>query len=481
KFAERLGYTTFANRSNFGLSLVLGGGEVVPLEHIAAFSAFAQDGVMRPTKAVLRVEDIDGNVLLDAEDREKGKRVMDKEVSRQTTDILSDNASRAYAFGESNYLTLGERPVGAKTGTTNDYKDAWTIGFTPSLVAGVWTGNADGSRMYDGASGSSVAGPIWNGFMRKALTNTVVEHFNEPLPVITEKPVLDGARDAQVKVKIDTISGKLATEFTPEEFIEEKGFGVPHSILYFIDKDDPRGPQPEQPGDDSQFQKWEDAILRWATEQEITMTPPPTEYDNVHIPENIPTVTFSSPQDNETVDERVVGITLNVQAKRSIGKVEYFVDDESITTRERFPFWGSVTIPNRFSKGFHTLSARVYDDVGNSAIAYVTINLTAEAGPIGVQWVTPWAYQSIYRGSQFPYTVKFTIDDPKSIKKLLLYAEPHDGRGRRDIGSISLPVFQNMSMQWKDEDLRSTSYNLTIEATLQSGDVREESITVYVR
>lgn len=481
RFAERLGYTTFADRSSFGLSLVLGGGEVIPLEHIAAFSAFAQDGVVRPIKAVLRVEDIDGNVLLDAEDRGKGKRVMDKEVARQITDILSDNAARAFTFGENNYLTLGERPVGTKTGTTNDYKDSWTIGYTPSLVAGVWAGNADGSRMYDGASGSSVAAPIWNGFMRKALANTVIERFKGPLPIITGKPVLDGTRDAQVKVDIDTISGKLATEFTPEEYIEEKGFGVPHSILFFIDKDDPRGPQPERPEDDFQFQKWEDAILRWATEQEITMSPPPTEYDDVHTPENIPKVIIRSPEDNKIVDERIVGITLDVEVRRSIGKVEYLIDDEIIITRDRSPFWGSITIPNRFPKGFHTLSARVYDDVGNNAIAYVTINLTAKPGPIGVQWVTPWVYQNIYRSSQFPFIVKFTIDDPKSIKRLSLYAEPQDGSDRIDIGSISYPAFQNMSMQWKGDDVHSTLYDLTIEVTLQSGDIRKESITVYVR
>jgi len=140
-----------------------------------------------------------------------------------------------------------------------------------------------------------------------------------------------------------------------------------------------------------------------------------------------------------------------------------------------------VTIPNRFPKGFHTLSAHVYDDVGNSAVAYVTINLTAEPGPIGIQWVTPWAYQTVYRNSQFPLTIKFTIDDPKSIKKLSLYADPQDGSDRIDIGSISYPAFQNMSMQWKDDEVRATRYDLTIEATLQSGDVREESITVYVR
>ncbi|MBI4458104.1 transglycosylase domain-containing protein, partial [Candidatus Uhrbacteria bacterium] len=145
-FARKLGYTTFEDKSKFGLSLVLGGAEIRPIEHIAAFSAFAQDGNLAPTKAILRVEDRDGNVLFD-NTVAGAQKVFEPEIARQINSIMSDNAARAFIFGEQNYLTLGDRPVAAKTGTTNDYKDAWAIGYTPSLVTGVWVGNAKGTAM----------------------------------------------------------------------------------------------------------------------------------------------------------------------------------------------------------------------------------------------------------------------------------------------------------------------------------------------
>ncbi|MCX6797628.1 MAG: penicillin-binding transpeptidase domain-containing protein, partial [Candidatus Falkowbacteria bacterium] len=126
--AEGMGYTTLADRSRFGLSLVLGGAEVKLLEHANAFSAFARDGEMSPTTAILKVEDKNGKTL--EEYKPEIKQVISSQVARQINSILSDNTARAFIFGEKNYLTLPNRPVAAKTGTTNDFKDAWTIGYT---------------------------------------------------------------------------------------------------------------------------------------------------------------------------------------------------------------------------------------------------------------------------------------------------------------------------------------------------------------
>ncbi|NQU77154.1 penicillin-binding protein, partial [Candidatus Falkowbacteria bacterium] len=116
--ADSLGYTSLADRSRFGLSLVLGGGEVKLLEHVNAFATFAREGEFLPTRAILKVESSDGEVLEKAEDPAPNK-VIDTEIVRQLTSILSDNGSRTFSFGALNYLTLPSRPVAAKTGTTN--------------------------------------------------------------------------------------------------------------------------------------------------------------------------------------------------------------------------------------------------------------------------------------------------------------------------------------------------------------------------
>jgi 1A family penicillin-binding protein len=477
-FAERLGYTTFDDPAKYGLSLVLGGAEVRPIEHIGAFAAFAQDGVHRPSRAILSVEDKDGKKLVEEEEN-AGKRVMDAEVARQTSDILSDNAARAYVFGEQNWLTLGGRPVGAKTGTTNDYKDAWTIGFTPSLVSGFWVGNMDGSKMKFGADGSKVAAPLWNAFMRKALDEKPIEAFAAPQPVTTGKPILDGAKDAKVSVRVDTVTGKLATEHTPEEFVEERGFGVPHSILYFVDKNDPRGPVPADPAGDPQFANWEKAIAEWAEKQGLVAEPPPTEFDDVHVPENRPSVSFIAPLDGAAISDRSFNASVSATALRGVAKVEYLLDGEVIGAGVFSPYSALLTVPNRFGKGFHTLSAKAVDDVGNAATASITINLTADPGPLGIQWQAPWSYQTLY-DPNFPFTVRFTIEDHESISELRVTARRQDEGGEEIIGSIKQPPLPGMSMQWTNAP-EPGRYVLTVEALLVSGDVRSESIIVDVR
>ena len=475
--SQKLGYTTFNDRRKFGLSIVLGGGEVRPLEHINAFTIFPEEGLYRPAKAILRVEDNNGAILLDDTAATAPKRVIGEETARQISSILSDNAARSFIFGEKNSLILADRPVAAKTGTTQYYKDAWTIGYTPSLVAGVWVGRHDGQKMKDKADGSKVAAPIWNQFMREALAGTPVENFTAPQPVVTGKPVLDGYKNAQVMVKIDKITGKLATDNTPPAMVEERGFGVPHDILFFCDRSDPRGPAPEHPEDDPQFALWEKGVADWAAQQNITYQPPPTEYDDVHVPENVPTAAFVQPVDGGTVAERTFLASVDVQARRGAARVEFLMDNDLIATLNGTS--GPVAIPNRFGKGFHVLTARAYDDVGNNASTSITINLTAPAGPIGIQWLSPaWNGQTLLP-SQFPFNVSFQVDDLKSIGSLQLVAVNQAYQTETVIGSIASPVLPNFSMNW-ERPSDNGRYTLKVEATLASGDVRTAETSVYV-
>ena len=265
--ADSLGYSTLKDRSRFGLSLVLGGGEVKLLEHTNAFASFAREGQYLPTRAILRVETADGEILEKASEPIKTK-ALDPEIARQITNILSDNNARAYTFGASNYLTLPNRPVATKTGTTNDYRDAWTIGYTPSLVAGVWVGNNDNSEMKLGAAGGAIAAPIWQKFMREALSDSPVQSFSSPALVQTKKPVLNGQLSGNIIVKIDKISGKLASSSTPPNLIEDRTFNELHSILHYVYKDNPQGEIPSNPSSDPYYEPWEAGIRDWVNREQ---------------------------------------------------------------------------------------------------------------------------------------------------------------------------------------------------------------------
>lgn len=373
-FAESLGYTTFDERSRFGLSLVLGGGEVKLLDHTSAYAVLANGGVRQAPVAILRVEDARGTVL--EEWREQGgRRVADQEIVRTTTDILQDNRARAFIFGENSYLVLPDRPVAAKTGTTNDYRDAWILGYVPSLAAGVWAGNNNNEAMVNGAGGSRLAAPIWNAFMREALKGVAPEPFEPPTPEITGVPVLDGQIAGEVRVRIDKASGLLATERTPINWIEERTYKVHHPILHYIRKDDPRGEPPVDPSIDPQYVDWESAIIRWANEtQNQANEAPPTLPDNLHVPANQPSLTVNSPTSNAVVS-RQVPISIQVSAPRGVARVTYVVDGALITTRSNAPFDGTVSLPNSLSRGSHTLTITAYDDIDNSRSKNITISL----------------------------------------------------------------------------------------------------------
>src|SRR3989338_8571678 len=256
-FAERLGYTTLG-AGNFGLSLVLGGGEVKLLEHTAAYGVFANTGNKQPVTSIVKIEDSRGDVLYEWK-KQKGEDVLDSKIAALMSNILSDDAARAYVFGAGGVLTLPGRPVAAKTGTTNNYIDAWTVGYTPSLAAGVWAGKTDNTPMKQGDGGSRVAAPIWNAFMKEALKDAPVEAFPPPPPNDAAKPVLRGSTGGAITLKINRVTGRIASSSTPEHMIVERTYTQPHDILHYVKKDDPRGHAPDHPADDPQYTIWETA------------------------------------------------------------------------------------------------------------------------------------------------------------------------------------------------------------------------------
>jgi 1A family penicillin-binding protein len=162
----------------YGLSLTLGGGEVKLVEMAGAYAVFASGGLYVEPSPILRIEDSEGEVLRDNSAR-RGERVLSAQHAYLMTHILSDAQARCQTFRCPSVLELSDRPAAAKTGTTDDYRDGWTIGYTPDLVTAVWVGNSDNSQM-DRLPGSAGAGPIWHRFMEAAHEGVPVSEFPRP-------------------------------------------------------------------------------------------------------------------------------------------------------------------------------------------------------------------------------------------------------------------------------------------------------------
>jgi 1A family penicillin-binding protein len=286
--AHKMGITGLTKEGTYGLSLTLGGGEVMPLDIIYAYSVFANGGVMAGTPvlpqdrrpgmreldpvAILRVVDAHGEVLEEFK-KPQTKQIISPQLAYLITSILSDNDSRALFFGPNSPLKLADRPAAAKTGTTDDWRDNWTIGYTPDLVAGVWVGNTDNKPMIQ-SFGSTAAAPIWNDFMMAALKDVPVTPFVEP-------PGLE-------KVEVCPISGKLATPFCPskrtEIFIQGTAPKEPCDVhkLVRIDKTTGKLATPQTPPENVEEKVYEilpPEAAEWAREAGIEQ--PPTELSPV--------------------------------------------------------------------------------------------------------------------------------------------------------------------------------------------------------
>jgi 1A family penicillin-binding protein len=171
--ADRLGIKSFgSDPSKYGLALTLGGGELTPLELTSAYGAFANGGKKVTPHLIARVTTSGGQVLYEAPTA-PGEQVLDPRIAYLISDMLSDNDARTPAMGPASPLKL-DFPVAAKTGTTNDYRDNWTIGYTPLLVVGVWAGNTDNSPMAAGTSGLTGAAPIWHDFMTQVFADSAI-------------------------------------------------------------------------------------------------------------------------------------------------------------------------------------------------------------------------------------------------------------------------------------------------------------------
>lgn len=243
--AERLGITTLT-RDDYGLSLTLGGGDVSLLELSGAYAVFANGGRRIPLVAIARIDDHTGNTVYQYQ-IPAGDQVIRPEHAFLISSIISDNVARAPMFGSNSLLSLPFQ-VAAKTGTTNDFRDNWTLGYTPDVVVGTWVGNADYTPM-QGTSGLTGAAPIWNSFMQTAvqsLTGGNPTGFTPPAGIVEQvicsisgtepsqwcpsqrseyfvagQPPLPKGYDLWQKASIDTWTGLLSSPAC-SDFTEDK-------------------------------------------------------------------------------------------------------------------------------------------------------------------------------------------------------------------------------------------------------------------
>ncbi len=336
--AHKMGITTLNQPDRYGLSLVLGGGEVTLLDHTNAYATLANGGIYHPKVSILKVEDSEGNILKQFK-LTTGQKVVNKKYVAMIDYILSSNKLRTPVFGSHSPLYIPNRPVAAKTGTTNEWRDGWTMGYTPSLAVGVWAGNNDNSPMKPGADGEFVAAPIWHAFMVKALGNYNIDQFPKYKQEDTGKAILDGKLKITQTIKVCKIPGSkhdycLANNNCPSSKQDKKKFSNAHTILYYLNKNNPQGDAPKHPEDDPQYKNWEKAVEKYLKKsKKYGNGPAPTEECQADEFEKYkPSLKITSPSNGQIITSSIVPISVSVSAEYGIKKVTLFVNDHPVAS-----------------------------------------------------------------------------------------------------------------------------------------------------
>lgn len=235
--AKSFGLGTLGDPNQYGLTLVLGGGEVRLLDLTSSYSVFANGGVKNEPTGILEVKDASGDVLEKYEPRQT--RIIPENIAHDMSAMLSDAPARVPEYSLNSPLSFANYDVAVKTGTTDDTRDAWTIGYTPSIALGVWVGNNDNTPMVKSIAGF-IAAPMWHEAMAYALSKYPKTYFGEPSPISPSVPSM-----LQGNWYLPDTNGNI----------------VPHSLLYWTDKNNPLGPPPVDPTRDPQFAYWEYGIV----------------------------------------------------------------------------------------------------------------------------------------------------------------------------------------------------------------------------
>lgn len=384
KTAYDMGLSTLAptdeNLKRFGLSVTLGGGEVKLLDLTSGFGVFANAGMKNDPVAILKVEDAKGSVMYEYK-KPQETRAIAADVAYIISDMLADNDARKLVFGSNSLLVIPGKTVAVKTGTTDDKRDNWTVGYTKSRVIGVWVGNNDNSPMNPAlASGITGAAPIWSRLMKEALVEIPDEKFDRPSSVI--------------EVEVDAIGGGLPYGDSPkrkELFIKgteptaissmfqnlkvskkdnnklantveiNKGEYDTKTFIVFSETD---------PVSTDGKNRWQEAIDAWVNSQGDSKYKPPKETyrdgDQVSIK-------LFNPQDNSRINSNDIEIRAEAASLNDITKIELWIDDD----KKREVSGKTLTENVKLSDGSHVIMVKGFDSKGNTSDrkAHVGINM----------------------------------------------------------------------------------------------------------
>ena len=344
--AVSMGITTLADAGRYGLTLVLGGGEVSLLEMTGAYGTFANDGVRNPPTGILQVRDSSGNVLESYEDQ--STRVLNPQIARQINDVLSDNVARTPEFGADSPLYFGaDTPVADKTGTTNDYRDVWVIGYTPGIAVGAWAGNNDNTPMQKKIAAFIIA-PMWHKIMAAAIEKYPSAPFIPPAP------------EADMSLP-PVLTGNWNTD--PSQGI--------HEILYWVDKNSPRTGRLGNPASDPQFARWDYPVQLWAQQNPGAAAPgTPANVSPQPQPEQPPAQVASfqitSPRAGESFAVGTsIAIGISNQGRQAISSVLYYINGVLVGTSAQAPYSINFTPGTRGTAALRVIA--VHPDGSNES------------------------------------------------------------------------------------------------------------------
>lgn len=333
-FAKQLGITTLTDPSRYGLSLVLGGGEVKLLDHTAAFAVFANGGVKHDKRALLNITDKKGKEIFAVKNAD-GERVIDENYVAMLSHVLSTNKYRAPVFGENNALRFDNRPVAAKTGTTNDNRDGWAMGYTPDVAVGVWAGNNDNSSMSAKGDGSYVAAPIFRDFILQAYPKPSGKNFPkyDKDDNKTGKDILDGKLPDDSKIEVckipDSDSYCVANDYCPRSERKKRTYIEAHNILHYVNRDDVRGDTPKDPKDDPQYKNWEKGVHKYyeSKDKDYILEEKPRDCEAKDFEKYTITVSLDVP---DTVTDNSFTIKVKPATPYDITKIVYKVNGDTV-------------------------------------------------------------------------------------------------------------------------------------------------------
>lgn len=477
----------FVPQDYYGLASALGTNEIAPLDMARGYSVFANGGYRVEPIYILKVEDAEGNILEEYEAPKDRKQALDPQVAYLVNDILTDKNARPADFWR-NGITLSNQLNGAKTGTSNIEaksgnhsdilpRDNWTIGYVRNLVTAVWVGNTKSTALKPGADGLTTAAPIWKEYMTKASEKVEKGEFEKPeglkwvniskrsgklaskktpsgdiiKAVFASFGVPKDYDSSYQVVKIDKVSGKLATEFTPEDAIEEKVFYTAHDVL------------PE----------WDAAAQAWARAAGMAGGAPPTEYDDVHTAETMnakPQISITSPSSSGIVSPPRVAVMVDITSPAGVQRVDYYLDDELLTTVSNSPFHGSLPLSADFADGsIHSIKAIVYDELLHSNQSSITVKIGADDTPPTVSFAFPKNNAKLTAGSSVGIQLQ-AYDGNGAVVSAKYYLD-----GKLYQNDIEPPFEWQLTVP-TDEG----SYELMVEAFDQAKNKSSDSIQIQV-